>query len=320
MRHAWVGDERGDDTMAKRAEAVSASQTCYDVIGDVHGHADALKRLLGKLGYSLRHGVWQAPPGRRAIFVGDFIDRGDQIEEVLQIASQMMEAGVASAVMGNHEFSALQLAYQRRPPTPTERKRHAATFAQFDPEGREWANWIEWMRTLPLFLDLGIVRVVHACWHPTAIELIGIEGALRDEMLAAKPAPSKAAAHLLLNGPEIDLPDGLQYGSPDHRRSRMRARWWINHPLAMTYDRVQLQVPIRLPSRLLTEDERRRIPGYPKKDVPVLFGHYGYRKPAAPIKHNVACIDLGITRGGPLCAVRLYGQRRLRRQDFVISY
>ena len=46
-------------------------------------------------------------PVRQMIFVGDFIDRGPQQPEVLQIARSMCEAGVAKAVMGNHEFNAI---------------------------------------------------------------------------------------------------------------------------------------------------------------------------------------------------------------------
>ena len=33
----------------------------FDVIGDVHGHADRLQRLLALMGYTERHGVWVAP-------------------------------------------------------------------------------------------------------------------------------------------------------------------------------------------------------------------------------------------------------------------
>jgi len=47
----------------------------YDLIGDIHGHADALERLLTKLGYAPRRGCYRHPE-RQAIFLGDFIDRG----------------------------------------------------------------------------------------------------------------------------------------------------------------------------------------------------------------------------------------------------
>ncbi len=45
----------------------------YDIIGDIHGHAEALKELLGNLGYKSIRGVWQHS-NRKVIFVGDYID------------------------------------------------------------------------------------------------------------------------------------------------------------------------------------------------------------------------------------------------------
>ena len=53
----------------------------YDIIGDIHGHAQELKSLLVKMDYSVTEGVWQHP-ARKAIFVGDLIDRGPSIREV----------------------------------------------------------------------------------------------------------------------------------------------------------------------------------------------------------------------------------------------
>ncbi len=45
----------------------------YDIIGDIHGQADALLALLAKLGYQQQGGTWRHPE-RRVVFVGDFID------------------------------------------------------------------------------------------------------------------------------------------------------------------------------------------------------------------------------------------------------
>src|SRR5208282_3704732 len=82
------------------------SEPHYDIIGDVHGHADALRRLLIKLGYTESYYVFQHDT-RKAIFVGDFVDRGPDQREVLRIARSMCEADTASAVLGNHEFNAI---------------------------------------------------------------------------------------------------------------------------------------------------------------------------------------------------------------------
>ena len=78
----------------------------YDIIGDIHGHADALVTLLRKLGYREQQRAWKHP-GRTAIFVGDFIDRGPGQLETVNLVRSMVEAGAALAVMGNHEFNAI---------------------------------------------------------------------------------------------------------------------------------------------------------------------------------------------------------------------
>src|SRR5438046_9952168 len=77
----------------------------YVVIGDIHGHAEELRTLLRQLGYEERNGGYVAE-GRNAIFVGDFIDRGPAIREVLQIARAMVRRNGGHAGLGNHESKA----------------------------------------------------------------------------------------------------------------------------------------------------------------------------------------------------------------------
>ncbi len=76
----------------------------FDIIGDIHGHADALERLLQKMGYTLHEGVYQHDQ-QKVIFLGDFIDRGLQQGEVIQLVKPMIEQGHAPSVMGNHEYN-----------------------------------------------------------------------------------------------------------------------------------------------------------------------------------------------------------------------
>jgi protein phosphatase len=81
----------------------------FDIIGDVHGCYDELTELLGRLGYdvatsgdgtrSARH-----PEGRKAVFVGDLVDRGPDIPGVLRLAMSMTAAGSALCVPGNHDM------------------------------------------------------------------------------------------------------------------------------------------------------------------------------------------------------------------------
>jgi hypothetical protein len=68
----------------------------YDIIGDIHGHADELKVLLAKLDYK-QHGNSFQHDHRKVMFVGDHIDRGPKIRETLSIVKGMVDAGNAIA-------------------------------------------------------------------------------------------------------------------------------------------------------------------------------------------------------------------------------
>ena len=67
-----------------------------DVIGDIHGYADKLRKLLSRLGYEQNGGVYGSPD-RKAIFVDDLIDRGPAIGEVMEIVAGMLRAGAEPA-------------------------------------------------------------------------------------------------------------------------------------------------------------------------------------------------------------------------------
>ena len=81
----------------------------FDAIGDVHGCRSELESLLGKLGYGvIRDAAGRPvdashPEGRRAVFLGDLVDRGPDSPGVLRLVMGMVNAGHALAVPGNHE-------------------------------------------------------------------------------------------------------------------------------------------------------------------------------------------------------------------------
>jgi len=81
----------------------------FDVIGDVHGCRAELEELLGELGYALHQDDQGRavdavhPAGRRAVFVGDLVDRGPDSPGVLRLVMGMVAAGHALCVPGNHE-------------------------------------------------------------------------------------------------------------------------------------------------------------------------------------------------------------------------
>jgi len=89
----------------------------FDIIGDVHGCFDELVDLLTKLGYSIEAQANGATPssysvkppdGRKAIFLGDLVDRGPKISDVLRLVMGMVEAGTALCVPGNHDVKLMR--------------------------------------------------------------------------------------------------------------------------------------------------------------------------------------------------------------------
>ena len=84
----------------------------YDIIGDVHGQDGKLTALLAKLGYRVKNGAYRHPEGRVALFLGDLIDRGPGQVEVINIVRNMIEAGSARTILGNHEWNAIGYATQ----------------------------------------------------------------------------------------------------------------------------------------------------------------------------------------------------------------
>jgi protein phosphatase len=85
----------------------------FDVIGDIHGCRDELEALLLELGYDLARDhagrvTGAHHPSRRAVFVGDLVDRGPDTPGVLRLVMGMVAAGDALCVSGNHENKLLR--------------------------------------------------------------------------------------------------------------------------------------------------------------------------------------------------------------------
>jgi polynucleotide kinase-phosphatase len=84
----------------------------FDIIGDVHGCYEELSTLLTQLGYRIENDTQVPkaipPDGRRAVFVGDLVDRGPKIPEVLRLVMKMVDEGTAFCVPGNHDMKLMR--------------------------------------------------------------------------------------------------------------------------------------------------------------------------------------------------------------------
>jgi hypothetical protein len=315
----------------------------YDVIGDIHGHADELAALLGKMGYREQFGAWRHP-GRQAVFVGDFIDRGPKQVDSVLIARRMVDAGTALAVMGNHEFNAIGW-YTPNPARPEEHlRRHTPgnhhqheAFLNAVQGSSLHREIIDWFKTLPLWLELPGLNIVHACWHEAFMaELaprLGSDRTLPESLYsAAFSQPDVEASkdtadftvfkalEALTKGMEVDLPHGRSFLDADgHRRTRVRVQWWRSGHVPYR-DAAEATAAIR--SQLADVDPALAVPSHATlgyaRDVPVLFGHYWRTdSPAVIDGGRLACIDYSVAKGGQLVAYRWEGEPWLVNEHFV---
>ena len=213
----------------------------YDIIPDIHGQAEKLKRALVNLGYEYRNGAWRhSEPNRTCIFLGDYVDRGENNAEVINIVRRMVEAGTAQAIMGNHELNAIHF-HTSDPETGAPLREHSlknqnqhASFLKEFPVGDvKTAEAIAWMRSLPLFLELDGFRAVHACWNEATITDLGKfakNGQLSDEQFLDAADRNTELFDLVettTKGPEARMPEGYTiYDKEGVGRKDVRLQWW----------------------------------------------------------------------------------------------
>lgn len=299
----------------------------YDIIGDIHGHYDKLAALLRKLGYAQHGDGFRHPGGRKVVFLGDYIDRGPKVRQVLVTVRAMVESGDALAIMGNHEYN--MVCYHTADGAggwlyPHDRPRDKGmrvTLEQFAGMPEEWAGWLEWMKQLPMFLDLGAFRAVHACWDAKRIARLAGKSLADENFLRAARTPMTPeyrAVENVLKGPEMPMPEGHVYHDKDGNvRDRVRVRWW-NLPERARVGELAMPFAIDAPGDAVSH-ELRRVPNYPPDEAPVFFGHYWLMPDAAkaPLARNLACLDFSAAREGPLVAYRWNGDSELSANHFL---
>ena len=304
----------------------------YDLVGDIHGYGEALEALLQAMGYSIRDGVYRHPT-RQAVFLGDFIDRGPDQRRVIDIVRSMVEAGSALSVMGNHEFNAIAwytadptTGDYLRPHSEKNRGQHEAFLAAYAGDAEAYCEAIEWFKTLPLWLELDGLRVVHACWDPQWIaklsEVCEAGNRLTEELLhqgSKKGTWQYEALETLLKGKEIPLQNGNSFRDKDGNvRHHIRVRWWDRS--ATTYREAFMG-----PASSLTHIPEDGVNGdhlieYGEHEPPVFLGHYWMEGTPKPLAPNIACLDYSVAKpGGKLVAYRWNGERQLKAENYTIQ-
>ena len=305
----------------------------YDIIGDIHGQADKLHGLLAHLGYENRGRAYRHKD-RTAIFVGDFIDRGPRQLESVMTVRRMVDAGSAQAIMGNHELNAI--AWHCPDPDhhgeflrprdgalgQKNRSQHAAFLAEVEHDPALHARVIDWFLTLPLWIDLPGIRVVHACWHEGYMNEIRPHltpelQLTRELMISASRSDRMEFRTVegLTKGLEIDLPVGHMFPDKDgHPRHNVRIRWWDTN--ATSYRDLAMMpedLRERLPTLAVALDARSSYDNV----KPVFFGHYWMTGQPVLQSSMAVCVDYSAAREGPLVSYRWNGEPTLSATNFV---
>lgn len=287
----------------------------YDIIPDIHGQSAKLDACLARLGWRRRALGWGHPdPDRQIIFLGDFIDRGPDNKAVLATVRGLVDAGRAKAIMGNHELNALHFHTMHpesgeplRAHSPKNIWQHKTFLDQFPPCDALTRDAVNWMRTLPLFLEEDGFRAVHACWVETSLDrlkaLTGNGVLSESQLVRAADCDGRdemfILAEQITKGPEHLLPDGRSFEDKDGtERSHVRLKWW--NAEARTWRDIAISAPsvedlpeAELPASIASQT-------YSTNARPVFFGHYWLTGGPVLKAPNALCLDYSAGTDGPL--------------------
>lgn len=299
----------------------------FDVIGDIHGHADELVLLLQKLGYS-KSDKGFSHPERKVLFVGDYIDRGPQIRQTVDIVSTMVHHNNALALMGNHEFNAVLYNIKDsegkylRPHSNKNQDQHSQTLLQYRNREKEYYEMIEWFKTLPLYFENDHIRAVHASWDSHIIH--ELNSYLNENLSLHKNFWNEAGTkserlydliEIVLKGKEVPMPEDTYFRDKEgNKRTNVRIKWWESSQGKSFRDWGIAGMGITLPDEPVPE-AFHKMNHYSEADKPVFFGHYWLTGKPKLQRSNICCLDFSVAKGGCLSAYRHSGEKKLLNKN-----
>jgi hypothetical protein len=197
------------------------------------------------------------------------------------------------------------------------------TLSEFAGNREKWNDDMNWMRTLPMFLELDGIRIVHACWQDENIRILkeNLTGPKLKKkqlkLIGKNNSPLAKAFWETCKGIDFQLPkDLLIFDKEGCAHRSFRSRWWES-PVGKTFQELSFESRFELPGYHIPKEliyEREPYPG----DAPVVFfGHYCMKDGPNLIKPNVCCLDSCVSRKGKLTAYRWSGEQSLKVENFV---
>jgi len=302
----------------------------YDFIGDVHGYAKELETLLKKLGYQYKHQTWSHHE-YKAVFVGDFINRGPESRKVIEIIKSMVDNGYGFAILGNHEINAICYFTRRkdgrpiRLPGPANKKLLDKVKREYNGDDELFTQHIKWLRRQPLFIDFGTVRTAHAYWSDANIELL--KGAIPQPKLKKKFLLEMMKGGTAVSKAFMQTIKGIEYSFPPNivvkdnlkvRRFWYRVKWWES-PYNKTFEQLSFETKFNLPNILVPNHLVYPFDVYEKHQPPMFFGHYCIGPTNQIPSSNICCIDACVANGGKLAAYRWQGETKLNSHHIIFA-
>ena len=300
----------------------------YDIIGDIHGHYDLLISMLTELGYKSSGNSFKHPE-RKVIFTGDFINRGSKIRKTVSLIKCMVESGDAQTVLGNHELNAILYATMDKSGKflqkhlPQFKLPMMKTLEEYQNFPEEFKEIIKWFRTLPIYLDLEGLRVVHGGWNDEHIKTFHLylngETKLKKSFLKAYISNKSLnlAINELIKGVEMQLPkDLLLKDNKGIIQRSFRIKWWED-PSGKTFNDVSFGNRFELPAYTIPKEIVPNTFPYPADAPPVFLGHYCLNNDSLIFQNNICCIDTCVVRSQKLTAYRWNGEKKLSEQNLI---
>jgi hypothetical protein len=215
-----------------------------DVVGDVHGEIRALEALLKALGYR-QNG--EHPGGRRLVFVGDLIDRGEDSPAVAERVMTLIQRGHAQCVLGNHELNLLRRAAKAgngwliKSERPEQQPGGEFAHSRIAPPGF-LEPFLTFLHSLPVALEREDIRIVHAAWVSGEIDVL---------------RPEQGSALEIFDRYERSTQSQLETEGIEARARREKERWRSalhdrHHPMELLTaigerdERLQMGNPVRV--------------------------------------------------------------------------
>jgi len=294
-----------------------------DFIGDIHGNAQKLLTLLNNLGYVHSSVGWSHSEGRQIVVLGDFINVGNDSKLVLQILFEMWSNNVAKIIIGNHEYYLAWYFYQYgnaifEKNGPLE-KDYEKLLNEFRDDTDLFKKYVEWILTLPLFIETVNYRAVHAYWSKENQKIISKYRNLEEIFKAFEILKKKKSNELkyVINETIIGKQVVLNPSCRNKNALKFRIKWWINIYGKLLPECIVIHKSVQCPGIIITPSLLPGFKLYDSLEKPIFFGHYWLQRKPYLLSNNICCLDFGAAKGGYLAAYRWNGETSLNENNLI---